>query len=153
MGGSISVEHHIYLLKPQVQWGCNMYCIVHLQSLAGTNTGNQLLGYSWNHWGSQVVFHSRTGWIVQGIHLRCNRDLLHTHPRPLHSAVLCNLPGDSVNIAYHFTRSGHPIAVVALKVRIKAKWPCSSSSRESQSPPVSPVCQRQEPDSQFAENY
>lgn len=129
----------------------NIYHIAYLQSLAGTNRGNQLLGYSWNYWGSQVVFHNRLGWIAQSTHLRCDRVLSHTHPHPLHSAALCNLPGDiSVNTMYNFTRTSLPNIVAALKVRIRPRRHCSSSSRESQGPSLSPLCQMQEPINRFA---
>lgn len=97
------------------------------------------------------MFRNRLGWIVQSIHLRCDRDLLHTHPHPLHSAALCNLPGDiSVNITHNFTGSNLPNIVAASKVRIRPRRHCSLTSRESQGPPLSPLCQTQEPNNQFA---
>lgn len=128
----------------------NIYCVAHLQSLVGTNRENQLLGYSWNYWGSQVVFHNRFGWIAHSRHPHCDRDLLHTRPHLLHSAALCNLPGDiSVNITHNFTGTSLPYIVAALKVRIRPRIHCSSSSWESQSPPLSPLCQTQKPNNQF----
>lgn len=143
---STQTTHHL--------WGAdrmNIYHIAYLQSLAGTNRGNQLLGYSWNYWGSQVVFHNRLGWIAQSIHRRCDRVLSHTHPHPLHSAALCNLPGDtSINTMYNFTRTSLPDIVAALKVRIRPRRHCSSSSRESQGPPLSPLRQTEELINQFA---